>query len=180
VSKKFSFDLPSQFSPSDFTLFGFEGITLPSTPELQLAKGFDFYTLTNLSFMDLGFNMKYRPNLYGIVKSSLREREDVIDFGGFKDLISSKSLYSLHKGPLKQLSIMIEYPPADAVIKVRHHLGSMEMAIEECRKRLRGDVKKGVFIEKEMFEGLLMKKLMRRELVLTLDIEGEQVTLVQG
>jgi hypothetical protein len=48
------------------TLFGFEGSMLPSRTELNLPKkaDVDFWSITNLSFMDIAYRMGIKPNLF--------------------------------------------------------------------------------------------------------------------
>ena len=53
---------------------------LPSKTELIFAKKgkFDLYTITNLSFMDIAYQMGVEPNLYAVSKKDLRDREEVV------------------------------------------------------------------------------------------------------
>jgi hypothetical protein len=45
---------------------------LPTNSELKMAikSKFDLYTITNLSFLDLAYGMKIRPNVYAIVRDN--------------------------------------------------------------------------------------------------------------
>jgi len=79
---------------------------IPSEIELSLARqsGFDFYTLTNLGFMDLAFNMKFIPNLFAVVKSSLTERQEgKLDLEGLEMQVG-QSPASLHLGSFKEMT----------------------------------------------------------------------------
>lgn len=57
---------------------------LPTKTELRFAaKGkFDLYTVTNLSFMDLAFAMKIKPNLFAVAKADLANRDERIEAFG--------------------------------------------------------------------------------------------------
>jgi hypothetical protein len=75
-------DIPSRMTDKGEsegkTIFGFEGFMLPSKIEQDLARrsGFDFYTVTNLSFMDIALRLNYNPNLFCIGVNDLGNDEE--------------------------------------------------------------------------------------------------------
>lgn len=51
---------------------------LPSKTEVSLAAKtkFDFYTITNLSFWDLAFDMRMNLNVYAAIKADIKVRDE--------------------------------------------------------------------------------------------------------
>ncbi len=72
-------ELPLEAKEEGAAIFGFEGFMLPSKLEVDMAKkgGFDFYVITNLSFMDIAYRLNYIPNLYIISKKSLGDMTEI-------------------------------------------------------------------------------------------------------
>ena len=59
-------------------LMGFEGFMLPSNLEIKLAKasGFDLYTITYLTFVDMAYRLNFNPNLHVIAKKNLADCDE--------------------------------------------------------------------------------------------------------
>jgi len=84
-------ELPSQMEPSGRTLIAYEGIMLPTQSEVRFMQKckFDFYTITNMAFMDLGLRIKYVPNLFGVVKANIADRHEKIPTEAFEALVQA-------------------------------------------------------------------------------------------
>jgi len=72
-------------------IFGFEGFMLPSKLEVEMARkgGFDFYVITNISFMDIAQRLNFVPNLYVISQKSLGDIGEIPQIEQVQGLIDS-------------------------------------------------------------------------------------------
>lgn len=84
-------NLPLENPSEGVAIFGFEGFMLPSKMEVEMAKkgGFDFYVITNISFMDIAYRLNFIPNLYVIGKKSIGDMKEIPQTDEVHNLIQS-------------------------------------------------------------------------------------------
>jgi hypothetical protein len=74
-----------------------DGNLLPSKTELNFSKkaGFDLFTLTNFSFMDIALYNNMIPNVFAVVKRDLGKLEAVQGFSFYRNHFDFNNKFSI-------------------------------------------------------------------------------------
>lgn len=151
-------DFPLDNTGEGVAIFGFEGFMLPSKLEVEMAKkgGFDFYVITNISFMDIAHRLNYVPNVYVIGKKQIGNMGEIPQTDGVHQLLASAEV-SLREMPEKVGGLAM--PGFHEEINVKHNPDDLARAFEQMARVFRDhNCADAVVLEEEMFQLFLQDR----------------------